>query len=66
MKTPESERKGIVVEVVPFVYDFEFCADQEDLHRVMNHINRYGYDLVSVTQDPSGIYTVFFRRLACG
>lgn len=28
----------------------------------MRQINRSGYELVSVTQDPYGVYTVFFRR----
>ena len=46
------------------VYDFEFCAGEDELRRLIHHINFSGYILISVTQDLSGIYTVFFRRLA--
>ena len=48
------------------VYDFEFCAGADELRRVIHHINFQGYILVGVTQDLSGIYTVFFRRIAGG
>lgn len=49
-----------------FVYDYEVCDGSHELNRVMENINRHGYDLVSVTQDLTGVYTVFFRRRACG
>lgn len=49
-----------------FVYDFEICAEYEDLKITMDSINRHGYDLITVTQDHRGFYTVFFRRRACG
>lgn len=45
-----------------FLYDFELCADYDELKTVMETINYHGYDLVSVTQDTRGFYTVFFRR----
>ena len=36
------------------------------MEKVMQMINHHGYDLVSVTQDAAGVYTIFFRRRACG
>lgn len=70
MRTPEDKPKAIVVG--PnflsswFVYDYEVCDGRRELEKVMDTINRHGYDLVSVTQDLTGVYTVFFRRRACG
>lgn len=49
-----------------FIYDFEICADYDELKAVMENINYHGYDLITVTQDGRGFYTVFFRRRACG
>lgn len=49
-----------------WVYDFEICADVEELKKTMDYINRHGYDLISVCQDGTGVYTVFFKRRACG
>ena len=49
-----------------FVYDFQFCAECEKLKETLDYINRHGYDLITVTQDRQGVYTVFFRRRACG
>ena len=49
-----------------FIYDFQICSEYEELKQTMDHINRHGYDLVSVTQDSRGYFTVFFRRRACG
>ena len=48
------------------VYDYEQCSNDEDLRFVIAYINRHKYDLISVTQDASGVYTVFFRRNAFG
>lgn len=48
-------RKGMVVS------DFEICADLEELKATMDYINRHGYDVISVTQDAIGVYTVFFK-----
>lgn len=48
-------RKGVVVT------DFEICADLEELKATMDYINRHGYDVISVTQDAIGVYTVFFN-----
>lgn len=70
MRTPEDKPKAVVVG--PnflsswFVYDYEVCDGCRELEKVMDTINRHGYDLVSVTQDLTGVYTVFFRRRACG
>lgn len=71
MTTPEEKKKQTVV-VGPnflnswFIYDFELCADREELKQTMAEINRHGYDLISVTQDLAGMYTVSFKRRACG
>lgn len=70
MQTPEKEKQTVVVG--PnflsswFVYDFELCADLDELKQTISTINRRGYDLISVTQDLAGMYTVFFKRRACG
>lgn len=48
------------------LYDFEICADFEELKATKQSINYNCYDLISVTQDHRGFYTVFFRRRACG
>ena len=49
-----------------FFYDYEVCEDQQALQEAIKYINHHGYDLVCVTQDGKGVYTVFFRRVACG
>lgn len=49
-----------------WIYDFEICADVEELKKTMDYINRHGYDLISACQDGTGVYTVFFKRRACG
>lgn len=70
MRTPENKPNAVVIG--PnflshwFVYDYERCDGDRELQKVMDTINRHGYDLVSVTQDLTGVYTVFFRRRACG
>lgn len=70
MRTPEDKPKAVVIG--PnflsswFVYDYEVCDGRRELEKMMDAINRHGYDLVSVTQDLTGVYTVFFRRRACG
>lgn len=48
-----------------FIYNFEVCNGVEALKSAMEQINRHGYDVVSVTQ-AGRVYTVFFRRRACG
>ena len=66
------ERKPQTVVVGPnflnswFVYDFQICAEYEELKQTIDYINRHGYDLITVTQDTRGFFTVFFRRRACG
>lgn len=49
-----------------FYYDFQICANVEELKETMRFINHHGYDLFSVAQNGTGVYTVFFRRRACG
>lgn len=44
------------------VYDFQLCADVDELKQTMGYINSCRLDLISVTQDASGVCTVFFRR----
>ena len=64
MQTPE-KNSGTVGQLSfggRFLYDFELCADYDELKTVMETINYHGYDLVSVTQDTRGFYTVFFLR----
>ena len=48
-----------------FLYDYEVCQSERRLRKVIDTINHRGYDLISVTQDGD-VYTVFFRRRACG
>ena len=65
------EKKGTVV-IGPnflahwFIYDYERYENEAALAVVMEYINNHGYDLIAVTQDSKDIYTVFFRRRACG
>ena len=49
-----------------YIYDFEICADYEEMKGILSYINRCGYDLVSVTQDSRDFFTIFFRRRANG
>ena len=44
------------------LYDYEICADEEGLSRILDEINFRRYHLVTVTQDPGGKYTVFFLK----
>lgn len=44
------------------VYDYDVCNGSDDLSQMLLYINDNGFDLVNVTQDGSGAYTVFFRR----
>lgn len=46
------------------VYDFEMCADYDELKATLRAINHLEYELIGVTQDTRGIYTLFFRRPA--
>lgn len=48
-----------------FVYDFELCDGIGALKKALEAVNCHGYDIVSVTQSGN-VYTVFFRRRACG
>ena len=70
MNSPERGRRKVVVGpnflAHWFVYDYQTAGDQEELQKVMRYINYHGYDLISVTQNAAGIYTLFFRRRACG
>lgn len=46
------------------VTDFERCADTAELADTLRCIDDNGYYMSGVTQDGSGVYTVFFRRPA--
>lgn len=43
-------------------YDYLIADDLVDLACMLHTINASGYQLVSVTQDPIGVYTIFFGR----
>ena len=65
----ENKRNPVVITVpkpVSYIFDFEICADYEEVKNVLGYINRCGYDLVSVTQDSRDFFTLFFRRRANG
>lgn len=49
-----------------YVYDFEICADYEEMKNILGYINRCEYDLIAVTQDSRGFFTIFFRRKVNG
>ena len=68
MAENDSKKVGVGPNVLEhwWVYDFEICADVEELKKTMDYINRHGYDLISACQDGTGVYTVFFKRRACG
>lgn len=44
------------------ITDFEQCADTAELATTLRCIDDNSYSIISVTQDGSGVYTVFFRR----
>ena len=44
------------------IYDFELCAEYEELKASLHSINHLGYELICATQDHRGAYTLFFRR----
>lgn len=46
------------------ITDFELCADTAELAKTLRCIDDNGYFLSGVTQDASGVYTIFFRRPA--
>lgn len=66
MPVPSDRKIGTMPNMTAhwWVYDFEVCTDVAALKKALAKINHYGFDVVSVTQDASGTYTVFFRRLA--
>lgn len=47
------------------LYDFVYCDGAAELHRIIETINREGYQLISVSQHEN-TYTVFFQRAADG
>lgn len=46
------------------IYDFELCAEYEELKASLHSINHLGYEIICATQDHRGVYTLFFRRTA--
>lgn len=47
-------------------YDFEICISWRQAVEVIAEINANGWDLVAVTSDHTGSWTVFFGRPANG
>lgn len=45
-------------------YDYTICRDDIELQRVIRELNEWRLTLISVTQDPNGIYRVFYST-AC-
>ena len=68
MRTPEDKTNAIPGQMpgIRWIADFERCEDMQQLHMIMDEINRGQYQLVSVTQDSHDIFTVFFRRCLVG
>lgn len=64
MQTPEDRKNVMPIQMatIKWIVDFERCDDIQQLHFIMDEINRCQYQLISVTQDSNDIYTVFFRR----
>ena len=56
---------GTVPEI-RWVVEFDRCDDIQQLHVVMDMINRCQYQLISVAQDSNDIWTVFWRRCLVG
>lgn len=68
MQTPEQARarRPYCISSVYHIIDFELCETCDELRRVLDSINRNRYQVISITQDGSGTYTVFFRRCVLG
>lgn len=61
MTTPEDGRK-----TVRYIHDFETCANLDELKRLIYQLNCSGGQVVGVSQDQNGVYTVIFRRVVHG
>lgn len=44
------------------LYDYEVCADEEVLARLLDEINYRRYQIIAVTQDTENRYTVIFFK----
>lgn len=44
------------------LYDYQICESEEHLSQIIDEINFRRYQIISVTQDPAGRYTVIFLR----
>lgn len=72
MRTPEKccKKKNVPEEVTPleprYIVDYERCEDLRQLKETVEILNRYQYQLISVTQDSNDVFTVFFRRCIIG
>lgn len=66
MRIPENKSHAMPgdLPVIRWIHDYELCSSIDQLRMVMETINRNQYQLISVTQDSSDMYTVFFRRCA--
>lgn len=51
--------------ITQHVCDFEICCSVEELRRTLDLINKYRYQLSTITQSGE-VYTVFFWRPAHG
>lgn len=51
--------------ITQYVWDFEICCSVEELRRTLDLINKYRYQLSTITQSGE-VYTVFFWRPAHG
>lgn len=45
-----------------FDYAFEVCGEYGELRETLRQIASRGWQLITVTQDGRGFYTVFYRR----
>lgn len=61
MTSPEDSRKSL-----RYIHDFEICANFDELKRLIYQLNCSGGQVVGVSQDQSGVYTVIFRRVVHG
>lgn len=68
MRTPEDKGHAVPGSIpgIRYIHDYERCSDLQQLRFVMENINRSQYQVISVTQDPEGVFTVFFRRCVLG
>lgn len=63
MDTPERKYLGrLYKRPLDTLYDYEVCADEEALARLLDKINYLRYQIIAVTQDTENRYTVIFLK----